>query len=173
MSINSRADLIQYALTKLGSPVIKIEVADQQIQDRLDEALQFFQDFHYDGTERIYLKHQIMGSTILVASVANFIVGELVQSLMGASFTIDSIDLTSSAIVTKAVYKGGMINGTFGPLETITGMKSGASTTVISKVVGDIENGSVQISDMVTGVIRAIPWWHVTNKSNYVFDPKY
>lgn len=173
MSIQSRSDLIQYALRKLGAPVIQIELAAEQIEDRVDESLQFFQDFHYDGTERIYLKHQVTGSTILVTSAANFILGETVQSISGASFQIASIDLANNRLVTKAVYKNGMINGTFSALEVINGTQSGASTTVVSKTVGDIENGYVPISDMVTGIIRAIPWWHITNKSNYMFDPKY
>lgn len=173
MAIYSREDLIEYALRKLGKPVIKVEIADEQLSDRLDEALQFFQDFHYDGTERVYLKHQITGSKIVVTDASNFIVNEMVQSASGASFLIDSIDTTNSTLITKAVYKNGMTNGVFSALEVITGQQSGASTTVVSKIVGDIENGYVPISDMVTGVIRAIPWWHVTNKSTYMFDPKY
>lgn len=173
MGIASRYDLIQYALRKLGSPVIKIEVAPEQIEDRVDEALQFFQDFHYDGTERVYLKHQITGTEILVTSATNFIVGENVRSTTGATFQIDSIDIGANKLITKTVYKNGMQGGDFGDLEVITGLSSFTATTVISKTQGDIENRYVPISDMVTGVIRAIPWWHVTNKSTYIFDPQY
>ena len=173
MAITSRNDLIDYALRKLGSPVIKIEIAPQQLEDRVDEALQFFQDFHYDATERVYLKHKITGSEILVTSAANFIVGEMVKSVQGATFQIDSIDFPSNKIITKAVYKNGSQNGTFANLEGIQGVLSGASTTVVAKVTGDTENRFVPISEMVTGVIRAIPWWHVTNKETYMFDPKY
>jgi hypothetical protein len=173
MSINSRADLITYALHKLGAPVIKIEIADEQIQDRVDEALQFYQDFHYDGTERVYLKHQITGSEILVISTANFIVGENVISASGASFIIEAIFPSTYTLLTKMVHKNGVNNGTFSTLEPITGTQSGATTTVVSKNTGDIENGYVPISELVTGVIRAIPWWAVTNKSTYMFDPQY
>jgi hypothetical protein len=173
MAVHSRNDLVDYALRKLGAPVIEIEIALEQIEDRVDEAIQFFQDFHYDGTERVYLKHAITGSTVNVASAANFIIGENVVSSSGAFFTIDSIDLTGNKLITKAVYKNGLTGGTFSNLEVITGVSSSASTTVISKVTGDIENRFVPISDMVTGIIRAIPWWHVTGASNYMFDPKY
>lgn len=176
MTINSRQELIQYSLRKLGSPVIKIEVAPEQIEDRVDEALQFFQDFHYDGTERVYLKHQITGSQILVTSATNFIVGEMVRSASGATFKIDSIEQTNNKLITKTVYKNGSQNGTFTSLEVVIGLSSGASTTVISKKVGDIENGFVPISDMVTGVIRAIPWFRSsvnTNSTAYLFDPQY
>lgn len=171
MSISSRQDLVQYALRKLGAPVIKIGVAQEQVEDRVDEALQFFQDFHYDGTERVYLKHAITGTTVNVTSSLNFIVGETVTSSTGATFTIASID--GNKLITKFVLKNGLQEGTFTPLETIAGASSGASTTVISKIQGDIENRFAPVSDMVTGVIRAIPWWHVTNKSTYMFDPRY
>ena len=171
MSINSRASLIDYALRKLGGGVVQISVTPEQLEDRVDEALQFFQDFHYDGTERIYLKHQITGTQISVTDATNFIVGENVQSASGTHFIIESI--SGNTLITKAVYKVGMPEATFSALEVITGTLSFASTTVISKIQGDIENRFVPISDMVTGVIRAIPWWHVTNKSTYMFDPQY
>ena len=173
MAIHSRTDLIQYALRKLGAPVINIEIAPIQMEDRVDEALQFFQDFHYDATERVYLKHQIKGTEIIVSSTDGFVVGENVRSFSGATFQIASIDAHNNKLITKTVYKSGLQNGTFDSLELIIGMTSRASTTVIAKVVGDIENGFVPISDMVTGVIRAIPWWHSTNKSAYMFDPQY
>lgn len=173
MAIQSRTDLIDYAIRKLGGGVITIEITPEQLEDRVDEALQFYQDFHYDGTERVYLKHQIVGTDIVVTSAANFIIGEMVRSATGATFQIEKIDITTNRITTKTVFKGGMQNGLFGPLEVITGLNSGASTTVVAKITGDIENGFVPISDMVTGVIRAIPWWHVTNKSTYMFDPQY
>jgi len=49
----------QYCLRSLGSPVIDINVDDEQLEDRIDESLQYFRDYHYDGTEHVYLKHQI------------------------------------------------------------------------------------------------------------------
>lgn len=173
MSISSRQDLIDYALRKLGAPVINIEVESEQVEDRVDEALQFFQDFHYDATERIYLKHQITGTRVNVTSVSNFMIGEIVRSASGIEFQIEAIDTGTNTIITKVVYKNTLPEGQFLTLEVITGQLSGASTTVISKVQGDTENRYVPISDMVTGVIRAIPWWHVTGNSNYMFDPKY
>ena len=52
----------QYCLRSLGSPVIDINVDDEQLEDRIDESLQYFRDYHYDGTEHVYLKHQITSS---------------------------------------------------------------------------------------------------------------
>ena len=55
----SRAQLKEYCLRKLGKPVIEINVDDDQVDDRIDEALSFFEDYHFDGTEKIYMKHQL------------------------------------------------------------------------------------------------------------------
>ena len=54
----TRENLKQYALRALGKPVIEINADDDQLEDRIDEALQFYQQYHYDGIRRTYLKYQ-------------------------------------------------------------------------------------------------------------------
>lgn len=48
----------EYCLRRLGWPVIDINVDDDQVEDRIDDALQFFHDYHFDGCEKIYMKHK-------------------------------------------------------------------------------------------------------------------
>ena len=55
----SRANLKEYALRALGKPVIEINVDDDQLEDRLDEALQYYAQYHYDGIRRTYLKYKL------------------------------------------------------------------------------------------------------------------
>lgn len=55
----TRAQFIDYCKRRLGHPVIDINVDDDQVDDRVDDALKFYQDYHYDAVEKIYLKHQI------------------------------------------------------------------------------------------------------------------
>jgi hypothetical protein len=55
----TREELKQYALRRLGYPVIEINVDDSQIEDRIDDSLQFFADYHFDGVEKVYLPKQI------------------------------------------------------------------------------------------------------------------
>ena len=55
----SRAELIAYAKRQLGDPVIEINTDPDQDEDVLELSLQFYQQFHFDGIERIYLKHQV------------------------------------------------------------------------------------------------------------------
>ena len=61
---STRQELIDYALRRLGAPVIEINVDDDQIEDRVDDALQFYQEYHSDATMRVYLKHQITADDI-------------------------------------------------------------------------------------------------------------
>ena len=55
---STRETLKQYALRALGKPVIDINVDDDQLEDRLDEAFQYYAQYHYDGIRRTYLKYQ-------------------------------------------------------------------------------------------------------------------
>lgn len=54
----SRQELIDYALRQLGAPVLEINVSEEQIDDRLDDALQYFNERHFDGVEKMYLKYK-------------------------------------------------------------------------------------------------------------------
>lgn len=55
---SSRQELVEYALRRLGAPVLEINVADEQLDDILDDTIQYFQERHYDGTIRTYLKYE-------------------------------------------------------------------------------------------------------------------
>jgi hypothetical protein len=61
---NSKSTLISYCKRQLGSPVVEINVDDDQADDIMDDALQFFNEYHYDGSLRTYLKHQITQTEI-------------------------------------------------------------------------------------------------------------
>ena len=60
----TRAQFRTYCLRRLGFPVIDINVDDDQVEDRIDDALQYFQDYHFDGTEKIYMKHQVTAQDV-------------------------------------------------------------------------------------------------------------
>lgn len=55
----SREELKEYCLRMLGKPLVKINIDDRQLEDRLDDAIQYFQQFHQDGIERVFLSHRI------------------------------------------------------------------------------------------------------------------
>ncbi len=55
----NRQELVDYCLRKLGAPVLEINVDDEQVEDAIDDAIQLFQERHFDGVERMYLKYQL------------------------------------------------------------------------------------------------------------------
>ena len=61
---NSRDTLIDYCKRRLGDPVLEINVDEDQIEDRIDEALQYYQEYHSDATVRTYLKHLVTSTDV-------------------------------------------------------------------------------------------------------------
>ena len=60
----TREELKFYALRNLGFPVVEVNIDDDQMEDRIDEALAMYQQFHYDGTEKVYYAYQVTANTI-------------------------------------------------------------------------------------------------------------
>jgi hypothetical protein len=61
----SRTEFAEYCLRTLGKPVIEINVSDEQVDDRVDEALKYFWDYHFDGTEKIFFKYPVTAQTLI------------------------------------------------------------------------------------------------------------
>jgi hypothetical protein len=171
MAISSRQGLIDYCLRNLGFPVLEINVDDDQVEDRIDDALQYFQEFHFDGVERVYLHHQITGATLKFSglSAPSFEDGEmLIGATSGARCKVVSINGTT--------LKVSKVSGTFTASEVVTGETSGFSRTLATTAFytpGDIENGYVTIPDAVIGVIRVLPVNGPSsgmNNANNMFD---
>lgn len=64
MRPSSRQELKEFCLRALGAPVLEINVEDDQLEDRIDDALQFYQEYHSDAVSRTYVKHKITQSDI-------------------------------------------------------------------------------------------------------------
>lgn len=110
----SRDQFKEYCLRELGKPVVDINVDDEQVEDRIDQAIQYYRDYHFDGTEHVLLSYQITAedktnkyitlddSYIGVVSV--FDIGDAVQSsnLFNIRYQIhlnDLFDFTSTTYV--------------------------------------------------------------------------
>ena len=61
---STRQGLIDYCLRKLGAPVLEINVDDEQIDDLVDDAIQYFNERHFDGVEKMYLKYKITSDDV-------------------------------------------------------------------------------------------------------------
>jgi hypothetical protein len=96
---NTRATFKDYILRKLGSPVIQINVSDEQVEDRVDEAISFWRDYHYNGSQLVYLKHQLTADDVTNGYIT------LPQNILG----IQGVFPFSSSISTST----GMFNVTY------------------------------------------------------------
>ena len=63
----TKAELKAYAKRRLGDPVIEINISDDQADDAIDYTIEKFQHFHYEGAERVYLKHKFTAAEITAA----------------------------------------------------------------------------------------------------------
>ena len=64
MAITTRQGLIDYALRRLGQPVVEINIDEDQLSERVDDALEHFSEYHFDGVEKVFLKHTITSTDI-------------------------------------------------------------------------------------------------------------
>src|SRR6056300_1227328 len=90
----SREDFKDYILRKIGAPVIEVNVSEEQIEDRVDEAVSFWRDYHYNGSQLVYLKHKITAQDVENGYV------NLPQKLLGISkiFDLDTSISTGSGM---------------------------------------------------------------------------
>lgn len=175
MATTNRTELIEYALRKLGAPVIQINVSTEQLEDRLDEALSYFVEFHDEGTQKTFIPIKVTGSHLqLTTNVASdFKTNETITgSVSGA--TMKLFDVPEINKLRSKTFTGTFIAG-----ETVTGPSTsgGTASGVIATngiFIGDIQNKYLTLSDNVISVIRVLPWTGAhRNNTNYMFDIQY
>ena len=99
---NSKTTLKSWCKRRLGYPVVDINVDDDQIDDRIDEALQYFYTFQYNGMQRVYLKHKVTQADVdrsevdetFTASDGNQITSTLASAVSVTDTTITLVDAT-------------------------------------------------------------------------------
>ena len=79
----SREEFNEYILRKIGAPVIQVNVSEEQVEDRVDEAISFWRDYHYNGSQLVYLKHKLTQQDVDNGYVT------LPQNLLGISKIFD------------------------------------------------------------------------------------
>lgn len=169
MAVTSREQLKQYALRALGAPVLQINVADEQLEDRIDEAIEFFRLYHYDGIEKVYMKHKITPSLLYITgtNAADFVTGtNVVGQTSGATAQVQRNE--DNNIIRIRNVEGTFIDGELVNNGTFT-------ATLIAEdayVAGDTENKYIPIPDAIYGVIRVIPFRQGTSSAN-LFDAQY
>lgn len=170
MAVATREQLKQYALRALGSPVLEINVDDTQLEDRIDEALDYFRLYHYEGIERIYMKQQIRASemTLTTAVAGTFpLSSNLVGLTSGATALVvrETGRLSSGNLLLVKNVKGTFVSG-----ETIS---NGTITATLGSItLREYDNKYLNIDDWIYGITRVIPFVQASSSKN-LFDVQY
>lgn len=164
----TRQELIDYCLRELGHPVLEINVDDDQVEDRIDEAFQFYREFHYDAIEKVYLSEIITASTLQISGVnaASFTNGEKITGGTSGATSYVYSNISANRMYVKGT------SGTFTAGETITGSTSGTTATFSSISLGSYDNKYLTLSNAVVGVERVLPFSSRTRGID-LFDVRY
>ena len=160
----TKAELKDYCLRRLGAPVLEINVDDDQIDDLIDDAIQLFQERHFDGVERMFLKHKLTASD--VAKFRGLDQEQLLGTATGAILTVKIIEEGTSGYSTATVaaaYTGGTGNGATFDLTAVDGKLTevGVETGGIGFKVDDeitFTGGSGDAKIKITGVQEQTEW---------------
>lgn len=174
MAVTTREELKQYCLRALGAPVLEINVDDDQLEDRIDEALEYWRMYHHEGIEKVYLKHRIKASRLFITTPtgSSFTLGSFVtgQTSGATAKIVQEYDTTPASDELIVRY----VEGTFVTGETITS-DTGATATLQATnffVIGETDSKYIQLTDWVYGVSRVLPFAG-TQTSKSMFDIQY
>ena len=190
MAVTSRATLTEYCLRALGEPVVEVNVDDVQLEERIDEALDYWFQYHFDGAQRMYLKQKITASTIKITTndSALFPIGtKITGNTSGAKADVcteNGREALDNVIICKNVTiedeetkQHHVFNATttsaFIPGETITG--DNGQTAVVHAdgvTLGTYDLKYFPVPDYVYGVTRIIPFSAASSSKN-LFDLQY
>jgi hypothetical protein len=172
----TRQQLVDYCLRKLGHPVTEINVDDDQVEDRIDDAFQYYRDYHYDAVQRIFLKHKVTASRMTVSGVATtaglFELGEVIvgqTSQAQALVTQEGPGVSSTGTVLLLQN----IKGTFTTGETLVSSRSANTAAMVSLTLGDLDNGFLPLNDAIINVVRVLPFTDTKTGMDYMFDLRY
>jgi hypothetical protein len=174
MAVTTRQGLIDYCRRALGEPVVDINIDDVQVEDRVDEALDYWNQYHFDGAERVYLKQKITASRLFLdgGDSADWTLNTVITGgTSGAKAKVCS-EWGSTADANKIICKN--VVGTFVAGETITG-DNGATATLddpLAFQLGTYDQKYFALPDAVYGVTRVIPFSSGSSSKN-LFDLQY
>ena len=172
MAVASREQLKQYALRALGAPVLEINVDEDQLEDRIEEALDYWRLYHYEGIEQIYMKHQIRASEIILGSpiAGNFQIAERITGLTSGATAEICRETGRESAGTLLLIKN--VVGTFQNGEDIQSDTSNITTNIISATLNEYDKKYIDIPDLVYGVTKVLSIGMASSSKN-IFDLQY
>ena len=192
----SKTQFKEFCLRKLGKPVIEINVDDDQVDDRIDEALSYYQDYHFDGVEKTYVKHEVTNSSVTVADSIeldpdnnpHFKVGDVIKEVADAnsgatdgtaSATVIAVDNTAGK---KRLFFKKPTSGKFDVANFVTSdtfmTKVGSTTTGSATAITAIHQGSFELEyigvpENIIGAINVFSPESNVSLGSGIFNAKY
>ena len=176
-----RASFKEYCLRRLGKPVIEINVDDDQVDDRVDEALRYYWDYHFDGTDKAYFKYQIKVNNY-PNNLSEVVVGNggtgysnsdtitLSPDSSNTVVTLNPVTDNSGKILSVPVSQLYTSNTNYhfvtDPSYTIT------TSTGSGAILQPLKGGYIPIPDNIIGVVNMFPVGQALNTNN-LFNIRY
>lgn len=173
--IRDREDFKRYVLKALGAPMIKVNVTDEQLEDRVDEGVDLWHQFHYDGSVRTLVKQRVTASELQIKETLK---GDVVPNLhitgMNSGATALTVAYSCGAQSTNHTIFCKKITGDFLPNEKIKVGNEVYQLTDSERCVkkGIYDEGRIKMPPWIIGVTRIIPINQASSSQN-LFDVQY
>lgn len=170
----TRDEFKAYCLRALGDGVLQINMTDDQIEDRIAEALFLYQQYHMDAVEAVYIQHQITPSTLGLTNVVGTL--EPSQLVVGNTTAFNAYInqvVTPNTITYTSVIPGELSNFRVGEgIVTLGVSNTNATATISSVTLGDYDNGYIVVDPDVIGVKRIFAPYDSRISADILFDPQ-
>lgn len=169
-SITSRSALKDYCKRRLGFPVIDINVDDDQVEERIDEALEFFQQYHFDATEKVYILHYVSQTDIDRKYIDLSQTSGSANTIAGSNVVTGYVTNFSSELA--ANYSRITIGG---ENKLVTSVANNLSLTVDSVFAASNDYAPITNATDASAIIGVNKVYNVTdsNQTNNMFDMRY
>lgn len=176
----NRKEFKEYCLRKLGKPVIEINVDDDQVDDRIDEALKYYWDYHFDGSERLYYKYMmqdadrrdaikeitIVDGGIGYSNTDTVVITNDPSDGTGTGATAELVTDSAGTIIQVNITTPGNMY-TLDPTISVT--SSGGSGAILKGYKG----GYIKLPENVMGVVGIFPIGDPSLSTNDIFNIRY
>ena len=173
MAVASREQLKDYALRALGAPVLEINVDATQLEDRLDEALEYWNLYHYEGVEQMYLKQKINASILNVGGATSIpVISTKLKNGTGATAEVIR-QWDKESTLTQWTVKN--VQGTWTVGDSILEYESNAVLGTVAAggvVLGEWDLRYITVPDYVYGVTKVLNIGQASSSKN-IFDLQY
>ena len=176
----TRKEFKEYCLRKLGKPVIEINVDDDQIDDRIDEAIKYYWDYHFDGSEKLYYKYMMQDhdrrdciKEINVVSGGTGYSNTDTVVITNDSSDVYGKDAAASIVTSDSGVIIEVIMTEHGNMYTMDPSISVTSMTGSGAVLRGYKGGYIKLSENVMGVVGIFPIGDPSMSINDIFNIRY